>query len=169
MVRTGKAKQTKRFSFLTTQLTRWRSAVRARTGLPYFSITSRLATAFRCCFATWFASHVFLHIKERLALVPPARGRFRDPLLSEQVVRLKGARVERPQHGESTCLMSRCSVGVSSELTMSLVQIKTVQRKAILPKFVPSNRNHPNAHGKTLNHFDVVSGCDALFTVERLP
>jgi hypothetical protein len=35
MVRTGKAKQAKRFSFLTTQLTRWRSAVRARTGLPY--------------------------------------------------------------------------------------------------------------------------------------
>src|SRR5271155_754138 len=35
MVRTGKAKQAKRFSFLTTQLTRWRSAVRARTGLPF--------------------------------------------------------------------------------------------------------------------------------------
>jgi len=34
MVRTGKAKQANRFSFLTTQLTRWRSAVRARTGLP---------------------------------------------------------------------------------------------------------------------------------------
>ena len=52
-------------------LTRWRSAVRARTGLPYFSITSRVATAFRCCFATWFASHLFLHIKDRLALVRP--------------------------------------------------------------------------------------------------
>jgi hypothetical protein len=71
MVRTGKAKQAKRFSFLTTQLTRWRPAVRARTGLPYFSITSRLATAFRCCFATWFASHLFLHIEDRLALVRP--------------------------------------------------------------------------------------------------
>src|SRR5271170_6793642 len=71
MVRTGKAKQAKRFSFLTTQLTRWTSAVRARTGLPYFSITSRLANAFRCCFATWFASQLFLHIKDRLALVRP--------------------------------------------------------------------------------------------------
>jgi len=29
MVRTGKAKQAKRFSFLATQLTRWRSAVQA--------------------------------------------------------------------------------------------------------------------------------------------
>jgi hypothetical protein len=38
MVRTGNAKQAKRFSFLTTQLTRWRPAVRARTDLPYFSI-----------------------------------------------------------------------------------------------------------------------------------
>jgi hypothetical protein len=71
MVRTGKAKQAKRFSFLTTQLTRWRPAVRARTGLPYFSITSRMATAFRGCFATWFASHLFLHIKDRLASVRP--------------------------------------------------------------------------------------------------
>jgi hypothetical protein len=71
MVRTGKAKQAKRFSFLTTQLTRWRPAARARTGPPYFSITSRLATAFRCCFATWFASHLFLRIKDRLALVRP--------------------------------------------------------------------------------------------------
>ena len=35
MVRTGKAKQAKGFSFLTTQLTRWRSAVRACTGLPF--------------------------------------------------------------------------------------------------------------------------------------
>jgi hypothetical protein len=52
---------------------------------------------------------------------------------------------------------------------MSLVQIKTVQRKAIHLKFLPSARNHPNAHGKTLNHFEVVSGCDALFTIERLP
>ena len=34
MARTGTAKQAKGFSFLTTQLTRWRSAVRARTGLP---------------------------------------------------------------------------------------------------------------------------------------
>ena len=71
MVRTGKVRQAKGFNFLTTQLTRWRSAVRARTGLPYFSITSRLVTAFRCCFATWFASHLFLHIKDRLALVRP--------------------------------------------------------------------------------------------------
>jgi hypothetical protein len=71
LVRNGKAKQAKRFSFLTSQLTRWRSAVRARTGLPYFSITSRLATTFRCCFAMWFASHLFLHIKDRLALVRP--------------------------------------------------------------------------------------------------
>jgi hypothetical protein len=69
MVRTGKARQAKRFSFLTTQLTRWRPAVRARTGLPYFPVTSRLTTAFRCCFATWFAPHLFLHIKDRLALV----------------------------------------------------------------------------------------------------
>jgi len=69
MVTAGKAKQAKRFSFLSKQLTRWRPAVRARTGLPYFSITSRSATAFRCCFATWFASHLFLHIKDRLALV----------------------------------------------------------------------------------------------------
>ena len=28
-------------------------------------------TALRCCFATWFASHLFLHIKDRLALVRP--------------------------------------------------------------------------------------------------
>jgi hypothetical protein len=35
MVRTGKAKQAKGFSFLTTQLTRCRSAVRARTDLPF--------------------------------------------------------------------------------------------------------------------------------------
>ena len=35
MVRTGKAKRAKGFSFLTTQLTRRRSAVRARTGLPF--------------------------------------------------------------------------------------------------------------------------------------
>jgi hypothetical protein len=69
MVRTGQAKQARGFSFLTTQLTRWRPAVRARTGLPHFSITSRLATAFRCCFAAWFASHLFLNIKDRLALV----------------------------------------------------------------------------------------------------
>jgi hypothetical protein len=34
LVRNGKARQAKGFSFLTTQLTRWRSAVRARTGLP---------------------------------------------------------------------------------------------------------------------------------------
>ena len=34
---------------------------------------------------------------------------------------MKGAPVERPQHDESICLVSRCSVGVSSELTMSLV------------------------------------------------
>jgi hypothetical protein len=33
-VRNGKARQAKGFSFLTTQLTRWRSGVRARTGLP---------------------------------------------------------------------------------------------------------------------------------------
>ena len=33
-VRTGKARQAKGFSFLTTELTRWRSAVRARPGLP---------------------------------------------------------------------------------------------------------------------------------------
>jgi hypothetical protein len=71
LVRTGKARQAKGFSFLTTQLTRWRPAVRTRTGLPYFSITSRLATAFGCCFATWFASHLLLHIKDRLALVRP--------------------------------------------------------------------------------------------------
>jgi hypothetical protein len=34
LVRTGKARQAKGYSFLTAQLTRWRSAVRARTGLP---------------------------------------------------------------------------------------------------------------------------------------
>ena len=34
LVGIGKARQAKGFSFLTTQLTRWRSAVRARTGLP---------------------------------------------------------------------------------------------------------------------------------------
>ena len=34
MVRNGKARQAKGFSFLTAQLTRWRSAVRARAGLP---------------------------------------------------------------------------------------------------------------------------------------
>jgi hypothetical protein len=71
LVRNGKARQAKEFSFLTTQLTRWRPAVRARTGLPCFSITSRLATAFRGCFATWFASHLFLHSKDRLTLVRP--------------------------------------------------------------------------------------------------
>jgi hypothetical protein len=38
LVRNGKAKQAKGFSFLTTELTRWRSAVRARTGLPFPSI-----------------------------------------------------------------------------------------------------------------------------------
>jgi hypothetical protein len=35
MVRNGRAKQAKGFSFLTTQRTRWRCAVRARTGLPF--------------------------------------------------------------------------------------------------------------------------------------
>jgi len=34
LVGTRKARQAKGFSFLTTELTRWRSAVRARTGLP---------------------------------------------------------------------------------------------------------------------------------------
>jgi hypothetical protein len=102
MVRTGKAKQARRFSFLTTQLTRWRSAVRARTGLPYFSITSRLATAFRCCFATWIASHLFLHIKDRLALV-------------------------RPRAVASVTPTQRA--GDPSELATSLVQIKPPQLK----------------------------------------
>jgi hypothetical protein len=34
LVRNGKARQAKGFSFLTAQLTRWRSTVRARSGLP---------------------------------------------------------------------------------------------------------------------------------------
>jgi hypothetical protein len=40
---TGKAKQAKGFSVYTSELTRWRSAVRARTGLPYFQSLPRLS------------------------------------------------------------------------------------------------------------------------------
>jgi hypothetical protein len=56
LVRNGKAKQAKRFSFLTTQLTQWRSAVRARTGLPLSSTTCgrtvTLSPGFVTCFVT---------------------------------------------------------------------------------------------------------------------
>jgi hypothetical protein len=47
-------------------------------------------------------------MSEIMELVSDGRHRsLRKHLLSEQVVRLKGAPVERPQHGESTCLVRR--------------------------------------------------------------
>jgi hypothetical protein len=53
LVRNGKARQAKGFSFLTSLLTRWRSAVRARTGLPYFQSLPETVPRPSFCFVSF--------------------------------------------------------------------------------------------------------------------
>jgi hypothetical protein len=58
------------------------------------------------------------------------------------------------------CLVSRCSAGVSSELTMSLVQIKPPQPNSLLFQSLPQTCNPPNLYR---------SGCSRTSRLKTLP
>jgi hypothetical protein len=62
-----------------------------------------------------------------ILIVSLIESRKNDYLLSEQVVRLKGAPVERPEHGESTCLVSRAlptSVGSNQVAATKMISLQ---------------------------------------------